>query len=460
MTKLSGHITLDSITKVLAYCQYYSIPYLSGRGLPARHLQRLTLWLGIPANKLQTIRQHRFLAAHLILVQAANLLQHDNDLWFCSPFVEQWLQQTTVAQYQTLMAAIDRCCWKTVVEQENLSTCFDGAYATFVRQSLERQQHAAENQAGCPASWESFSEVEWQLSLPPNLPLERLFHLLQLGEWNPHEPLRISALTIARARQQGYGINFIEHQLSEAAQQALTQSQQAQLLSWYLAAAHYHVQAAYVLSTAQPDQLAEIMSNRRLSRQVHAQLSPRHALVSPALTTSLTRWLARQNKHLHAPNLKAGEVKNELDVSAFNWLGLKLLIDLKALLALPIPAPHGLLDEAAAALSPEEQTELAFTAQHIMAELKQAVRGKDAFFPAQEAVSQGLIDQIAQAIKTESALTIAYQALGEIKPSLRRIQPLRLESRGNLYYLHAYCYRAETNLTFRLDRVAYSDNSS
>jgi len=460
MTKLLGHITLNSLTKVLAYCQYYTIPYLSGRGLPAPHLQRLALWLEMPDIKLQTLRQHKFLAAHLVLGQAAGLLQHDSNLWFCSPFVQQWLQQATFAQYQTLIEAIDLCCWKTVVEQENLTTCFDGAYATFVRQSLARQQHTAENQADCATSWESFSEVEWQLSLPPSLPLERLFHLLQLGEWNPHEPLCISAMTIARARQQGYGINFIEHQLSVAAHQGLTQSQQAQLLTWYLAAEHYQIQAAYLLSTAQPGQLAEIMTNRRLARQIHQQISPRHAVVSPALITPLARWLARQNKPLQAPHLVDGETNMEWNVSAFNWLGLKLLIDLRELLALAMPAPHGLLDEAAAALSPEEQTELAFTAQHIMAELKQTIRGKDAFFPAQEALPQGLFDQISQAIETDSVLTIAYQALGEAKPSRRQVQPLRLENRGNLYYLSAYCYRAETNLTFRLDRISKLDTCS
>jgi predicted DNA-binding transcriptional regulator YafY len=45
--------------------------------------------------------------------------------------------------------------------------------------------------------------------------------------------------------------------------------------------------------------------------------------------------------------------------------------------------------------------------------------------------------------------------LGELKASYRQVQPLRLEKRGSLYYLHAYCYRAETNLTFRMDRIQH-----
>ena len=460
MTTFLGHITLDSITKVLAYCHNYTIPYLSGRGLPAPHLQRLALWLNLPDDKLQTIRQHRFLAAHMILVQAADLLRHDNNLWFCSPFVEQWLQQEPFAQCQTFIEAIDRCSWKMVMERENLTACFDEAYSTFIRQSLARQQDAEGKPSDCFASWVSLSDVVWQLALPPALPPEWLFHLLQLGEWNPQEPLCISAITIAQARQHGYGINFIEQILSKVIPQGLTLSQQSQLLEWYLAAEQYQIQAAYLLSTAQPGQLAEIMANRRLARKIHRQISPRYALVSPALVTPLKRWLAKQDKYLQAPQVEEGEFNLEWESSAFNWLGLKLLIDLKELLALPMPAPHGLLDEVTAVLSPEEQTELSFTAHHIMGELKQAIRGKDAFFPAREAMPQRFSDQISQAIELESVLIIEYQALGEFKPSRRQIQPLRLENRGNLNYLFAYCYRAETNLTFRLDRITHLDSCS
>lgn len=453
MNQISGHITLESVVKLLAYFQYYTIPYLSGRGLPAPHLQRLTLWIGLPDNKLHTMRHHKFLAAHLVLTQAAGLLQHDLNQWFCSPFVEQWLKKAPFAQYQTLIEAIDHCCWKTIVERENLTACFDGAYSTFVRQSLKRQQNSPTSQTEPRASWKSLSDTEWQLALPCGLPPEWLFHLLQMGEWDPQTPLRLSANTIAKARQHGYGIDFIKHLLSEATQQALPQPYQAHLSNWYLAAENYQIQAVYMLSTAQPDQLAEIMTNRRLSHRIHEQVSPRQAIVSPTLITPLARWLAKQNKHLQAPNLKNSVIKHEWAASAYHWLGLKLLFDLKELLALPWPAPPGLLDEAATALTPEEQTELAFMAQHIIQELKQAFRGKDAFFPAQEAVSQIVVDQILQAVEKESALTISYKALGEVKPSLRKIQPLRLENRGNLYYLYAYCYRAETNLTFRLDRI-------
>jgi predicted DNA-binding transcriptional regulator YafY len=53
----------------------------------------------------------------------------------------------------------------------------------------------------------------------------------------------------------------------------------------------------------------------------------------------------------------------------------------------------------------------------------------------------------------EQAIDLTYQALGECTPTCRRVYPLRLEERGSLVHLHAYCTLAEANRTFRLDRV-------
>ena len=50
-------------------------------------------------------------------------------------------------------------------------------------------------------------------------------------------------------------------------------------------------------------------------------------------------------------------------------------------------------------------------------------------------------------------LEIVYQPPAERRPHVRLVQPLRLEQRGGLYYLHAYCYLAEANRVFRLDRL-------
>jgi predicted DNA-binding transcriptional regulator YafY len=114
---------------------------------------------------------------------------------------------------------------------------------------------------------------------------------------------------------------------------------------------------------------------------------------------------------------------------------------------------YGLLESASQHISETEISNLEATAATILTSLRQAISGRDAFFPARDPVAPDTINQIYRAIERETPLAIAYQALGDLKASYRQVQPLRLEKRGNLYYLHAYCYRAETNLTFRLDRI-------
>ena len=44
-------------------------------------------------------------------------------------------------------------------------------------------------------------------------------------------------------------------------------------------------------------------------------------------------------------------------------------------------------------------------------------------------------------------------AAGEAAPKQHEVEPYWLERRDQLAYLHAYSYRAEAELTFRLDRV-------
>ncbi|MCA9990462.1 MAG: WYL domain-containing protein, partial [Anaerolineales bacterium] len=70
-----------------------------------------------------------------------------------------------------------------------------------------------------------------------------------------------------------------------------------------------------------------------------------------------------------------------------------------------------------------------------------------------EPPAAALLAQVQAAIAQEQQLEICYQALGEAVPRMRRIAPYYLEQRGQLYYLHAYCYLAEEARVFRLDRV-------
>jgi predicted DNA-binding transcriptional regulator YafY len=59
-----------------------------------------------------------------------------------------------------------------------------------------------------------------------------------------------------------------------------------------------------------------------------------------------------------------------------------------------------------------------------------------------------------QAIAHRRLARIAYTSAQASLPTERVIRPLRLESHGDIWYLHAYCTLAQAERLFRLDRIS------
>lgn len=138
---------------------------------------------------------------------------------------------------------------------------------------------------------------------------------------------------------------------------------------------------------------------------------------------------------------------------AYDWLGLRVLLGLGDLVPLPVPPPHAQLATAAARLAPAELGRLEETARRLLDDLRDAIRGRDAFYPALRPPDDDLLRAVADALRHDRTLTITYRTLGDSAPRVRRVRPHSLEQRGELTYLRAWCYLAEAELTFRLDRV-------
>jgi hypothetical protein len=209
----------------------------------------------------------------------------------------------------------------------------------------------------------------------------------------------------------------------------------------------------WLLSTRQPAQLAQIYEKRRLSAYIEEQISPRHAIVNEALVTPLQRWLTRRGYGLQGTRQIEKEGQRTLSQNVYTAVSLQVLARLARFIPLPLSIPHHVMQMVEAALSPEEQETAARLRKQIMADLRQAVQGRDAFFPAETSPDPAWINVLRRAIQEGANIGVTYQSLADYRPRYRRLHPLRLEERGNLLYLHAYCYQAETNLTFRLDRI-------
>lgn len=446
-------ISLKTAVLLLAYCQHYTPKYLPGRYLPLDHIRRLAHWIGWPNQGLRSLRSHPPLAAHFVLLQAAKLLTHNQACWYCQPQTYTWLKAPPEERSEHLLAAIDHCQWTTVIQEMRLQKTLAYPYATYVRQHLQKNP---DNQHPPAPLWLEQTATTWQLQIDPSLlPAPLTFHLLQLGEWDPGRPVTITPLSIAQASQRGYSLLSITHTLTNAAQQPLTPQHQTQLIQWYQDATAITLQPVYLLSVQQPHQLNKILQNTRLRRRVTQQLSPRHAIVSPAITHPLQKWLNKQQTPLQTLQFTTANSDAVTTSTAYHWLALRLLIDLGQLIPLSYPPPAALLNEISAVLPAQIQSEMEQFAQQTLDDLRQAIRGRDAFFPAPLGAAPNPEHRqlILHAIASERPLHILYQGLTDTQPIPRHIQPLRLEDRGPLSYLHAYCYNAAAERTFRLDRI-------
>lgn len=442
---------------VLAYLHHYTCNFLPKRCLAASHLNHLAGWIGQPVSGLRSARAHKPLAAHLALLHAAGLLATAGGVWTCTPAAFAWLKATHAGQLAALLnPLLAATTWQQTVTDLGLAETLSLDYTAYCRQMLERQRQAAAAPAA-PAAAEKATWIEtpdpelWLLGLPEHLPTAVLFDLLQLGHWRPGQPLRCTPVTVAEAARRGYSAWTIENLISQATGTPLPAARQEQLWRWLQRLDVYQVRPVYLLSTRQPGQLAEIAAVRRLHNRFHQQIGPRHALVSADIMPSLRRWLAKRGYLLTAP---ASEPASAHDPdAAYTWLGLRLLVGLAGVIELPFRAPHSSLALAAGNLSSQQLAEYEAQAQAILADLQAAIRGRDAFFPAEQPVPAELAATIQEAINAETHLFIAYQSLVDRQPHYRRVEPHRLEQRGELAYLHAYCYLAEADRVFRLDRI-------
>ncbi len=450
-------VTPYTLTLLLAYLHYYTPEFLSrGHFIAPSHLRVMAEWIGLPAPHLRSIRQHPFLAAHMTLLRAAGFISSSGPRLIPLPPASAWLHAAPADQLRRLLATLqDTTPWQNALSALGLQEVLTEDLTAYVTQLLERQIAALSVEETGVISWlsDSIDEV-WRLHLPKSLPLWLHFDLRQLGSWSPGNPLVCTPLSIATAAQRGYAQAVVQWLLETAAGQPLTPARQKQLTLWVRRANAFQVQTVHLLTTAQHQQLKTILRQKRLRESVVTQLSPRHAVVATDMLPKLEKWLAAQAYPLQKPEINSTAQKSESEKSAeFHWLGLRLLVGLGDLLPLPYPAPHALLEDAAQALAPETLTDLEHLAQQTITSLREAIRGRDAFFPAEQPVPDAWLEIVRQAIYNQTPLTLYYQPLGDLKPSWREVQPLRLEQRGALYYLHVYCYRAEANLTLRLDRV-------
>lgn len=460
-------VTPYRLSLILAYLQYYTPKRLqNGRFLPIQDLRNLANRIGHPLPKLNSLKQHKILSMHFVLLQAAQFISAKSAIILPQPATTRWLHLPHQEAIDHLLSALnDPDCWQQACADLALEKAIDVDSRVYLQQSFSRQREQQLPEMPQNLQWlETEDEAAWHFHVPRTLPLWLQFDLRQLGEWVQETELICTPLTIATANQRGYSPETIIWLLETGTQENLSSKQKQQLQEWSRRANAYKLQSVQLLSTAQPAQMGAILRQKRLRKHVIQHLSPRHAVVSTAIAPQLEKWLQKQHFPLKQENLKEKEQSAKTDIeenmgvalseqTAVQWLGTRVLIGLSELTHQPIPSPYSLLEQIEGELNENDQSELEAVADKLLNGLREAIRGRDAFLPARQPVPQAWLDLVKQAIWDDTSLQIQYRPLGSRQPSWREVQPLRLEQRGGLYYLFAYCLRAETNLTFRLDRI-------
>ncbi len=454
-------VTPYTLTLTLAYLHYYTPKRVAkAHLLPLKHLRNIASWIDYPRPQLRSLQQHKILALHLALLHAAGFIDVQSAYLSAQPVITSWLHTTHPETVHILLQAVtDTELWSRACADLGLQEVIGIDNTAYLQQSLARQL-AAMPQPAVNASicWlANTQEDTWLISIPPELPLWLHFDLRQLGHWSPTTPLTCAPYSIAAAAQKGYSAATIQWLLETAAQTKLPYARQRELQQWARHRDAYKLRAVHLLTTARPSQMAALLRRKRLRAYVYEHLAPRHAAVSPEIQPHLQKWLAAQGYPLDSqhPSCPDRPAANYEEQPAMQWLALRVLIGLREIIPPSYPSPYNLLAQFDAQLSPAQKTNLEATATNILDGIRDAIRGRDAFFPQPIDAAPGPQHRhiILQAIADETPLDILYQGLTDQQPIPRTIYPLRLEDHGALSYLYAYCENAEAERTFRLDRI-------
>lgn len=449
------YLSPDSLTLVLAYIAYYKPNFLSGRCLSASHLHTLNQRLGQPHLQVRSARSQPLLAIHLALAHAGRLVNIAEGHWQISLEALPWLEATRTVQLAHLLETLAiEPQWAESLATLSLQDLFTVDFLAYIRQQLARQQKS-EKPAIEKAVWLSNTDTnDWRLRLPKQIPPYQLFHLWQMGNIDENNIWQGTPFSIARAAQKGYSLTFISSFLIRLTDEPLKAHRQNELVEWYQRHNAYRVRGGYVLSVSQPAQLDEIMAQQRWRPHIGERLSSRHAFVSPSLLPLLARRLETTGYPLESSWILSKNASQATQTdSETHFLALEVLHGLRKMLELPFSIPTDGIDQFREQLSLAQQADLELKAKKILDGVRQAIRGKDAYFLPEKEPDPALIEVISAAIAQEHIIEIAYQALGEISPRLRQVEPYWLEKRDSGLYLHGYCSLAEDNRIFRLDRV-------
>lgn len=454
MNRSQPLFSLHTVTQIAAYVSTTRCSVQFGWRIKPTELRLLAARIGPPVPTLRRVQNHLPLAGHLALALAADLITLRDETVQPGDALSDWLERSRDGQFVHLLQSMtDDTQWQAAIQTLRLSDAVDAAYRVFIVQQLERARAVVMPADDTPAQLHGVSD-RWDIIVRPGCPARLLYQACHIADVQSTSWLRLTPVTLGRGVHGGFPRGRVATLLAALSGKALRLEDGAQLAAWLDRCDDYRIAPVYLLTTRRPEQLQGVLQQRMLRERVWQAIGSRHAVVSPDLITPLERWLAKDEQVLaFIPSQSTGSGTSNKAQGMAAFVALRVLQSVLAYVVDDVPGLAAAMTEAVADTAPEIIAEWERRADRITDDLVQAIRGRDALQPARQESDSDLLYQIQTAVAGDELVTILYQGPGDVTPRRRTVQPLWIETRGNLHYVHAYCYLAEADRVFRLDRI-------
>ncbi|MFN8499552.1 MAG: WYL domain-containing protein [Anaerolineae bacterium] len=281
------------------------------------------------------------------------------------------------------------------------------------------------------------------------------------GAQTPLPHFELTPASVARPIARGARIEDLFTLLTRHAAPLAPPDLQERLHRWAAARAPYTIRPAWLLTAPTGDHLDRALRRRSVRRHIRRRLDLTTAEVSPADAAALANTLRQRGLPVTAaapPADRAALATPPLPSGDALWSLTAFYVHTYVARRLGGVAPPAVVEDTLAArLGPLEIGQAQLAAERLAAQLERALAALDPF--SQPLPQERLLARLSSAIQSSETLSMTYWTANRPLPVTRRVQPRRIEWRGDTAYLVAYCHRRLAELTFRLDRIVELDEA-
>lgn len=439
-------VSIHMLTRILAYFQKQTVKRLMGKHfIPLDHVRSI-MKLCYPNHydpeQIKSWHQDTNFLNSIALLLSSNLLLDDGPSIIPSPKAQHWLSLLSEARQSTLITGSQTEQFSHI-QNQILNIAPPPAFQLYFIEP--------------PTAYQTLQSPDQSpFTIPANhIPDWLWFDLYQIADWNTDSHhFVLNQESVSKAVSNHFSLKHIKNLIEGATKAQLKPCQQAQLARWGDHGQTYSLQQAMVLSVRKPADLNPIFKNKKLKQAITDQFSPRHIAIRPKQIPAIQKELTRLGHHLPQPQLAQPRPFNN---SEWSWLGLRVLAELRQF-APNTPTPSGaLLDQLASQLPLETHSDLETQASKIIQSIRQAIQGKDQFFPAQTDPPEEWTIIIEEAIEKETTVQLCYQSLGDVSFRTRIVWPHRIWHTASLTYFSGWCecrFAYATNQRLVLSQLA------